>query len=34
MHTHEFALDDAAEAIETLAGERPGASSIHSCLVP
>jgi threonine dehydrogenase-like Zn-dependent dehydrogenase len=34
MHTHDFALEDAEEAIQTLAGERPGPSSIHSCLLP
>src|SRR5690606_33024534 len=34
MHTHDFALEEAAEAIETLAGERPGEPSIHSCLLP
>ncbi len=33
MHTHDFALEDAEEAIRTLAGEVPGASSIHSCLL-
>jgi threonine dehydrogenase-like Zn-dependent dehydrogenase len=34
MHTHDFPLERAEEAIRTLAGEVPGASSIHSCLVP
>ncbi len=34
MHTHDFALHEAARAIETLAGELPGQSSIHSCLLP
>ena len=34
MHTHDFALEEAAHAIELLAGEVPGASSIHSCLLP
>src|SRR5882724_832064 len=34
MHTHDFALEDAERAIRTLAGEEPGESSIHSCLVP
>lgn len=34
LHTHEFALDDAERAIRTLAGEIPGESSIHSCIVP
>jgi threonine dehydrogenase-like Zn-dependent dehydrogenase len=33
MHTHDFALADAALAIRTLAGEA-GTPSIHSCLVP
>jgi threonine dehydrogenase-like Zn-dependent dehydrogenase len=34
MHTHDFPLEDAERAIQTLAGELPGAASIHSCLVP
>ena len=34
MHTHDFPLEQAELAIQTLAGEVPGASSIHSCLVP
>lgn len=34
MHTHDFPLDQAALAIETLAGEAPGPPSIHSCVVP
>jgi len=34
MHTHDFPLEDAERAIRTLAGEEPGASSIHSCLLP
>jgi threonine dehydrogenase-like Zn-dependent dehydrogenase len=34
MHTHDFALEDAERAIQTLAGELEGESSIHSCLVP
>ena len=34
MHTHDFPLEAAEEAIQTLAGARPGAVSIHSCLVP
>jgi len=34
MHTHDFALGDAAHAIELLAGEVAGEQSIHSCLVP
>jgi threonine dehydrogenase-like Zn-dependent dehydrogenase len=34
MHTHDFGLEDADLAIRTLAGEVPGESSIHSCLLP
>ena len=34
MHTHDFALEEAELAIRTLAGEVPGAASIHSCLLP
>jgi len=34
MHTHDFVLEDAEQAILTLAGEGKGESSIHSCLVP
>jgi 2-desacetyl-2-hydroxyethyl bacteriochlorophyllide A dehydrogenase len=34
MHTHDFALEEAERAIQTLAGEVPGAQSIHSCLLP
>ncbi len=34
MHTHDFALEEAELAIETLAGNAPGAASIHSCLLP
>ncbi len=34
MHTHEFPLAEAERAIQTLGGEIPGESSIHSCLVP
>ena len=34
MHTHDFPLERAEEAILTLAGRTPGASSIHSCLRP
>lgn len=34
MHAHDFALPDAERAIQTLAGEIPGESSIHSCLLP
>jgi threonine dehydrogenase-like Zn-dependent dehydrogenase len=34
LHTHEFALEDAEEAILTLAGQRSGPGSIHSSLRP
>lgn len=34
MHTHAFELADAERAIQMLAGEISGESSIHSCLVP
>ncbi len=34
MHTHDFALEDAALAIRTLARQVPGTESIHSCLIP
>jgi threonine dehydrogenase-like Zn-dependent dehydrogenase len=34
MHTHDFPLAEAERAIRTLAGEVPGETSIHSCLVP
>ena len=34
MHTHDFPLDRAELAIQTLAREIPGVESIHSCLVP
>ena len=34
MHTHDFRLDDAELAIQTLAGEIPGETSVHSCLRP
>ena len=34
MHTHNFALEQAELAIQTLAGDIPGDSSIHSCLLP
>ncbi len=34
MHTHDFELEQAELAIQTLAGEAPGRSSIHSCLLP
>jgi threonine dehydrogenase-like Zn-dependent dehydrogenase len=34
MHTHDFPLEEAERAIQMLAGEVPGESSIHSCLRP
>lgn len=34
MHTHDFPLAQAEEAIQTLAGNAAGAASIHSCLLP
>jgi len=34
MHTHDFRLRDAEQAIRTLAREIPGEESIHSCLLP
>lgn len=34
MHTHDFSLRDADEAIRTLARQIPGRESIHSCLLP
>ncbi len=34
MHTHDFALEDAELAIQTLKGTAPGEASIHSCLIP
>lgn len=34
MHTHDFALEEAERAIQLLAGEVEGESSIHSCLLP
>ncbi len=34
MHTHDFALPDTERAIQTLAGEIAGESSIHSCVLP
>jgi threonine dehydrogenase-like Zn-dependent dehydrogenase len=34
MHTHDFALEDAEQAIQILAGEGGGEASIHSCLLP
>jgi threonine dehydrogenase-like Zn-dependent dehydrogenase len=34
MHTHDFPLEQAEQAILTLAGEAEGEASIHSCLLP
>ena len=34
MHTHDFPLAQAEHAIKMLAGDIPGESSIHSCLIP
>jgi threonine dehydrogenase-like Zn-dependent dehydrogenase len=34
MHTHDFPLEQAEHAIQLLAGEIAGESSIHSCLRP
>ena len=34
MHTHDFPLEEAERAIQTLAGEVPGESSVHSCILP
>jgi threonine dehydrogenase-like Zn-dependent dehydrogenase len=34
LHTHDFGLEEAELAIQTLAGEAAGEASIHSCLVP
>jgi threonine dehydrogenase-like Zn-dependent dehydrogenase len=34
MHTHDFPLEQAELAIQTLAGDAPGEASIHSCLLP
>lgn len=34
MHTHAFPLEEAEQAIRTLARRVPGVESIHSCLVP
>jgi threonine dehydrogenase-like Zn-dependent dehydrogenase len=34
MHTHDFALEEAERAIQMLAGDVEGESSIHSCLLP
>jgi threonine dehydrogenase-like Zn-dependent dehydrogenase len=34
MHTHDFPLERAEEAIRLLAGDAPGERSIHSSIVP
>jgi len=34
LHTHDFALEEAEEAIHTLGGEIPGVTSVHSSIVP
>jgi hypothetical protein len=34
LHTHDFALEEAEEAIRTLGGEVPGVTSIHSSILP
>ena len=34
LHTHQFPLRDAEEAIRTLAGEAPGPGAVHACLLP
>ena len=34
MHTHEFGLQEAEQAIMTLAGEIPGEEAIHCALLP
>ena len=34
LHTHTFGLDDAALAIETLAGEVPGEAAVHVSVHP
>jgi threonine dehydrogenase-like Zn-dependent dehydrogenase len=34
LHTHDFPLEQAELAIQTLAGEAAGPASIHSCLLP
>lgn len=32
LHTHDFALEDAERAIQTLGGEIPGEACVHACL--
>jgi threonine dehydrogenase-like Zn-dependent dehydrogenase len=34
MHTNDVALEETEHAIQVLAGEVPGASTIHTCVVP
>jgi threonine dehydrogenase-like Zn-dependent dehydrogenase len=34
LHTHDFRLEDADLAIRTLAGQVPGETCIHACLLP
>ncbi len=34
MHTHNFGIEEAELAIQTLARQIPGEESIHSCLIP
>ncbi len=34
LHTHDFGLEDAETAIQTLAGEIPGENCIHACMRP
>lgn len=33
LHTHDFALEDAERAIQTLGGEIPGEACVHACLL-
>jgi threonine dehydrogenase-like Zn-dependent dehydrogenase len=33
LHTHDFELEDAEEAIRTLAGQRSGPACVHACLL-
>jgi threonine dehydrogenase-like Zn-dependent dehydrogenase len=34
LHTHTFGLEDAARAVETLAGEVPGEQAVHVSIAP
>jgi threonine dehydrogenase-like Zn-dependent dehydrogenase len=34
MHTHDFKLEEAERAIQTLGGDIPGENCIHACLLP